>query len=155
MEDLKKAYNYTIRLLSKRDYSVHKLTAKLRIQNFDQDIIDQTISRLIEQKYLQEEQYAKSRVKGLLYRGYSSQFIIKKLAQEELKVDTDLIQEMQNDASLNQKDTITALIEKRLRGRSIPTDNEEKQKLKNKIMRFLISKGHSFSTIQDSISIYF
>jgi regulatory protein len=155
MNDIKKAYNYSIRLLSKRDYSVFKLSKKLRDQNFEQDVVEPTIKKLLELNYLREEQYARAKIKSLLYRGYSAQYIMRKLDQEHLKVNSNLINEMQNDENMSFSNTIDELIQKKLRGKEIPSDSENRQKLKNKVMRFLISKGHSFSDIQNSICEYF
>lgn len=155
MEDIKKAYNYSIRLLSKRDYSIYKLTMKLRSQKFEQDVIESTIEQLIEKNFIQEDLYAQAKTKALLQRGYSSDYIKKRLQQEHLYINDETIEIVQSDFKLSFEATIIELIEKKLRGKSIPEDYQDRQKLKNQVMRFLISKGHSFSSIEGPISQYF
>ena len=65
------------------------------------------------------------------------------------------IESIREEQFLTTEDMIDKLIEKKLRGKEIPEAFEEKQKLKNKILRFLISKGHSFDHALPKLDSYF
>lgn len=151
----KATYDYAIRLLSKRDYSRYKLSQKLKQRSFAPEEIEETLERLIEQNYLREEEYKRMRVKSLLLKGTSNQLIQRKLEQEQLEVDSDMIDQMRTENDLGKSEVITALIEKKLRGKSIPETFEEKMKLKNKLFNFLISKGHSYQDIKEYVDARF
>lgn len=151
-DDFKKAYNYCIFLLSKRDYSRYKIRMKLKERKHTPEVIEETIEVLVEQNYLREEEYKRQRIKQLIYKGYANNYIIQKMAQEKLQVEVDEIEILreQNDASTESQ--IQYLIEKKLRGVELPEDYESKMKLKNKVTRFLISKGYQFAEINNKIS---
>ena len=149
------AYQYSIRLLSLRDYSEHKMRQKLLDKNYDADEIDEVIQKLIDMNYLREEEYRRMRVKTLLVKGYGNAYIIKKLQQENLVVGNSLIDDLRRENDLQELNQVDYLIQKKLRGKSIPSDWEEKNKLKAKIIRFLASKGYSFDQIKDPIDSAF
>lgn len=155
IEELKKAYNYCIFLLSKRDYSEYKIANKLRSRKHSPDIIHAVITKLTDQGYLREEEYKKQRIKQFILKGCSNKYIIQKLALEKLTCEDDDIDTIRNDQSLSSDDMIIKLIEKKLRSKEVPQDFESKQKLKNKVLRFLISKGHSFDQCLPKLETYF
>lgn len=150
----KKAYNYAIFLLSKRDYSIHKMKQKLRSREYEQEEIDETIDKLVEQNYLREEEYKRMRIKTLLIKGYSNSYIIRKLDQEKLEANESEINNIREDQHLNKEECINYLVEKKLRGKVIPSDFEPKMKLRNKIMNFLASKGYNYQEAKEAISKY-
>ena len=150
----KKAYNYAIYLLSKRDYSIFKMRQKLLSQKFEADEIDATIDKLIDQSYLREEEYKRMRIKTHLLKGYSNRYIIHKLMQEELEVTNVHIETLREEYDLDRTTSLCALIEKKLRGKSIPETFEAKLKLKNKILNFLGAKGYSYDEAKEALSEY-
>lgn len=153
-KSFKKGYNYAIRILSKRDYSVFKMQQKLKERSFDKNTADEIIEKLLEQNYLREEEYTRMRIKHLIYKGYANQFIIRKLEQEMLSADEAQIDHLRTENNVSTQDTLIRLIEKKLRGKNIPEDFTSKMKLKAKISNFLISKGYSFEEINSKMSEY-
>ena len=150
----KNCYNDSIKLLARRDYSKYKLAQKLAQKGHEQDIIDETINKLIDMQYLREDEYKRMRVKGMLLKGYADAHIIKKCSKEFLSIDQDFIAQMRNDQNIHIPDKLNELIQKKLRYKSIPQTFEEKIKLKNKLMYFLSTKGYSFEEINQAIKNY-
>lgn len=149
-----KAYNYAIFLLSKRDYSIYKMRMKLRSREYETEEIEETINKLIEQNYLREEEYKRMRIKTLLIKGYSNSYIVRKLDQEKLETNNEAINALRESEHLDKEECINYLVEKKLRGKDIPTEFEPKMKLKNKIMSFLASKGYNYQEAKEAISNY-
>lgn len=137
----KEAYNYSIRLLTKRDYSEHKMRLKLISRKYSENIINEVVSKLIESKYLREEAYAQARVKSLMLKGYSHTYILQQLESEKVQITEEMIQEVFTDYKLSSEIQITHLLEKKLRGvqpKALVDFN-----FKKKLIRYLLSKGHS------------
>jgi regulatory protein len=155
MEENKLAYNYSIRILSRKDYSVYKMQQKLKGRGHSKEIIDKTVDKLVEQNYIRENEYKRIRIKTLLVKKYSDSYIIQKCSQEMLDISKDDIDIIRKEYDIHDNDTIKYLIEKKLRYKEIPTEWESKMKLKSKIMNFLKTKGYSYDLISKSISEFF
>lgn len=147
----KEAYNYCIFLLSKRDYSSFKIRQKLIARKYNVDEIEDIISDLIAKRYLIEENYIKTRVKTLLLNGFSNSYIVQKLKLEKIEVSSEIIDYIKTENQIFDIETINRLVEKKLKNKKIPSDFNEKIKMKNKIIRYLIGKGHSFSIVNSLI----
>ena len=143
----KKGLDYAVRILSLRDYSTHKITQKLKDRGIEKPDILKIIGQLNEWKYIREDEYTKQRVKQLIVKGYANKYIIQKIELEHLKVSHEEIDEIRSDQDYGEDSQIEYLIEKKLRSITIPNDFNQKMKLKNKITRYLVSKGYGFSEI--------
>ena len=140
MNKSNKAYMYLVKLISSRDYSEHKLREKLKTRKFPANEIEDSINEIKNKGYLRENIYTESRVKAFMHKGYSPEYIRQKLALEHLTISTTEIEEVFIEHQTSQTDQIERLVRKKLQGKSdIDYDGE------NKILRFLISKGHDYS----------
>ena len=151
----KEAYNYAIFILSKRDYSIHKMREKLISRKYEVDEINDTIDKLIEKNFLREDEYKRQRVKSLLVKGFSNSYILRKLEQEHLQSNNEEIDMIRDDQQIDKDDSLNALVEKKLRGKVIPQDYNAKMKLKNKVMNFLASKGYDYQEAKGALTDYF
>jgi regulatory protein len=142
----KKCYIDAIRILTPRDYSEHKLRTKLQDREHDEEIIQQVILYLIEKKLFNEDIYIEARIKGLARKNLSARFIQQKMNQEHIKVDLETIDEILGNAQIEPVDQLNSLIEKKLR--SMREFDREK------VLRFLISKGHSYSAAKLALNSY-
>ncbi len=149
------AYQYALYLLSGQDYSEFKLRQKLRLKQFEQIEIDETITKLTEKNYLREEEYKRLLAKRWMSKGYSDQMIKRRGQQEDLEFSSVELNDWRDESGRSSKDVITALVSKKLRGKDIPCDREERQKLRDKISRFLLSKGYSFDEIKTAVNAAF
>lgn len=144
-----KSYLYAVKLLAKRDYSVHKLKTKLFEKNFDEDEIEDTINTLIKLNYLREEEYARQRVRGLFYKNYSSDYIVQRLAQEKVFITREFIDSLIEEWEIKEEELVENLIRKKIK--SLPNNSEDSYKLKIKIRRLLETKGFSSNKYLDQI----
>ncbi len=142
----KQAYLYAIKLLTKRDYSEFKITYKLKEKKYSKQDIIYAIEKIKLNGFLNENYYAESRIKGMIQKGYSASYVIQKLSQEKISVDLSLVENIFAEYKLNTYGQITLLIVKKLR--SIKSDDPKK---KEKLLRFLLSKGHSYSCCSATI----
>lgn len=129
---MKTCYQESIKLLAKRDYSVPKLTEKLKTKGFTLVEIEAVIQTLIEKRYLREDEYIRARVKAFIRKGYSKKHIELKLRQEGLNNTVEIINEQFNELGVSEKDQVERLIAKK----------RENDPLRLK--RFLMSKGHFY-----------
>ena len=141
--DRKKAYNYAIRILAKKDYSVYKMKQKFREKGFNSEVSKEVIDELLEKNYLREDLYIEARIKGFIRKGYAPNVILYRLSQEQCHTTQDKIDRIMNDLGLNAYGQLYTTIEKKLRldGDFI----QNKEKLRQKVLRYCISRGYSIS----------
>lgn len=133
------AYLYLVKLLSARDYSEHKLREKLREKKHPADEIESAINEIKARGFLREAAYTQARVKTFMEKGYSPDYIRQRLAEEHLSVTDEEIQAVFEEYHLTPEVQIDRLIRKKIQGATELDYSEE-----NKILRFLLSKGHDF-----------
>lgn len=151
----KTCYQYSLDLLARRDYSKHKLSEKLRSREFTEEEIDEAIESLTEKNYLREEEYARMRVQAMLFKGYANSYIKQKCSLEKLQVDDDFIDEIRQERGHSTHSEIKRLIQKKLRGKDIPSEFEPRMKLQNKVTAFLASRGYNYSQIKEALTEHF
>lgn len=139
---------YAIWLLSKRDYSILKMKEKLSTKTDNQNLINETINKLVDNHYLDDNRKAQS-----IIRQYSSKESGYKLINR-LKlagIDKDIIDEefIQND-ELQDKELLLENCLKLLKSKFKKYDPDNY----NKYIRLLISKGFDLTIIKKAISSF-
>ncbi len=149
-------YNYCIHLLARQDYSEFKLKQKLRSKpnNLPHEI-DEILSKIKEQGLLREENYKRLFIRKWMLKGESVDKIRKRGSQEKLEFGDEEFELVKNELGCNDSDNIEKLVAKKLRFQTIPQNHLERYKLRDKILRYLISKGHSYDIAKKSIETYF
>ncbi|MBL7665545.1 MAG: regulatory protein RecX [Bacteriovoracaceae bacterium] len=142
----KLAIEYGLRLLGMRDYSRSKLKKKLISKEYESEVVEQALNRLEELKYLDDERYARYKIKSLILRGTSKNQIMYKLKFEGITLDDSFISEVFDEQNTNESEQIDVLLEKKIRNKTIPDDRLERRKFNDKLLRYLISKGHDFDS---------
>jgi regulatory protein len=145
------AYQYALYLLSAQDYSEFKLRQKLRLKQFEQTEIDETLTKLIEKNYLREEEYKRLLARRWIAKGYSDSMIKRRGEQEQLTFTAEELLSWRQDMDRSSDDTISLLVQKKMRGRDLPVDREGKQKLREKVSRFLLSKGYGWEDVRRAV----
>ena len=135
-----KTYLYLVKLLSARDYSEHKLREKLQEKQHPADEVESALAELKARGFIRENAYAESRVKAFMEKGYSPDYIRQRLAEENLNLSDEGIFSVFTEHQLTPEEQIERLIRKKIRGKNEFDYNEE-----NKILRYLLSKGHDYS----------
>lgn len=152
----KEIYNYAIFLLSKQDYSKPKILRKLsqKYPSLREDF-PPVVDALENRGYIRTEIYKKNLIKKWLLKGEAESKIKLRAKAEDLELNSADFEVAKLELNLSPEANIETLIQKKLRSRVIPEDFSEKRKLKDKLIRFLISKGYSFDTCISAINKHF
>jgi SOS response regulatory protein OraA/RecX len=149
-------YNYSIHLLARQDYSEFKLRQKLRSKKDNlPDEVDEVIEALKSRGLLREENYRRLFIRKWMMKGESETKIRQRGALERLEFAEGDFKNAGAELGFEDQDSLKKLIDKKLRSKVIPREFEERLKLKNKILRFLISKGHSYEECKKALQYYF
>ncbi len=154
-DDPKLLLNYAYRLLARQDYSEHKLRQKLNLRVEDGKFVDETVEKLKGQGFLSEENYSRIKIKSRLKQGKGQRLIKGELAQEKIQVTEDQLQEAFTELGTNQEEILESMVEKKLRRVNLEEITfEEKMKLKNKILSYLVRNGHGYDQCQKILKKY-
>lgn len=150
--DVRRIYNYCVHLIARQDYSEYKLRQKLRSkpQNLPH-MIDAAIEKIKAKGLLREESYRRLFIRKWMMKGEAEDKIRKRGAMEKLSFESEEFEQVALELGFTDDDSIEKLVIKKLRSKEIPSDWQEKAKLRDKTLRFLISKGHSFSEAKKAV----
>lgn len=154
--DVKRIYNYCVHLIARQDYSEYKLRQKLRSkpQNLPH-MIEEALEKVKAKGLLREESYRRLFIRKWMMKGESEDKIRKRGAMEKLDFLDDEFENVSRELGFTDDESIEKLVAKKMRSKEIPRDPKEKFKLRDKVLRFLISKGHSYEDAKKSIKKYF
>jgi len=149
-------YNYSIHLIARQDYSEYKLRRKLlsKPDNTPEEV-DEVIAALKEKNLINEEAYKRLFIRKWMFKGESEDKIRKRGTLEKLTFTSEEFQRVTEELGFNDEDSLQKLVVKKLRSKEIPSDFKERLKLQDKVLRFLISKGHDYSDAKDEVKKYF
>ena len=136
-----------MRFLAARDYCVSGLAMKLQTKGYDPREVEQVLEELRQKGYIDQERYRNSTIRRLLKKHYSNWSIQKQLEQEGVSASSEQIDEMRNEIHLNTEEQIRQLIRKKTALVSL-----EKPKSEEKILRYLISRGHSYEQCRKGLA---
>lgn len=133
--------NYGTWHLGRRDHSTHELREKLYRKTDNETWIDQTIKYLTEQKYLDDKRYTENYLKDC---NEFKQFGPSKIKQElkQKGIDNEIINNSILESEFDYFESALQCLNKKQR--TPITDRKEKEKL----TRFLLSRGFSFDMIK-------
>lgn len=147
MEEFEKFYNKALRFLSFRPRSEKEVRQNLRGKHAPFAIIEKVIAKLKEKNFINDEEFIKwwieqrttFRPKGM--RAIKIELRQKGIPDEMINDQLSLIK----DRGSNEVELIKKLIEQRMpRYKDLP-----KQKIYERLARFLAGKGFDFETIKD------
>ncbi len=149
-------YNYSIHLIARQDYSEFKLRRKLRSKkdNLPHEV-DEVIEKLKANGLIKEESYRRLFIRKWMMKGEAEDKIKKRGAMEKLLFTSEEFRAIEIELGFTDDESLEKLIAKKLRSKEIPTNPEEKFKLRDKVLRFLISKGHSYEEAKKSLGPHF
>ena len=145
-ESLSKAYNKSLRFLSFRARSIKEINDYLLKMGFEQTTVNQALDRLLEQKFLNDLEFAKLWIESRQKHKGKSRFVIK---HELIKkgVDQDLIEKLLNESS-DDLEVAKKLFEKK-KGRY---ESLSKMEFKMKISQYLQRRGFSWDIVKRVLS---
>lgn len=116
---------------------------KLLDRDFERETVEDVMREIIEKKYLREDLYIEARIKGFILKGFNPSAISYKLSQEKCYVSQEDIMAIYEQVESNPDDQLFELILKKVR---IDYDFvSDKEKLRQKTLRYVASRGHSLS----------
>ncbi len=90
--NIEELYNYCCKLLSIRDMSINEIKEKLRNKKAPEDIINLVVEKLIKNKLLDDERFAKYYIEKNLAKAKKLELILNELV-EKYKVDKTALKE--------------------------------------------------------------
>lgn len=147
----KECYKASIRLLSKQDFSKFKLKQKLQ-RKFDIEDIEEVIIELEKQRFLNELEFTKGRIRHLLKRRKSPFYILHKTKIEGLDISISLINELQSELGLKNDQVVEQILLKKLKMIKKPIWDQGIFKVKEKLYSYLMSQGYNGLDYTDLIT---
>lgn len=158
-EETKKAYRYAIRLVSMRNYSYKKLLQKLIDKGYIKEISQLAINKLKDEGYYKEEYFINSYIRNLIKKGHSLERVRQFLSEEAIHLNINEITQKAfeiNHQEYSESEQIEELIlkKKSLLNKWSALQKEEQYKAEQKLLRFLVAKGHQFGPCLSAIKKY-
>jgi regulatory protein len=141
-DERNKAYDRAVRFLSYRSRSVEEVNRYLREKDYPDAVINDTVDRLLEQRYLDDEEYARAWLRNreqLSPKGRQAlRYELRQKGVSDRIIDTVL-------ANLNEDELAWAAVENKLsRWQNLP-----EQEFKKKLVGFLNRRGFSYTIAND------
>lgn len=149
MENYKKALNYALTLLAKRNFAEAELTKKLKSKKiFTDEEIEKVIKKLLEVKYLDDSLFIESYIRSQLRNKPQG---IKKVKYNLQKkgISKDLIAQKINQADIDETVLALEIVKKK----KLSFKNLSNLQQKEKLYRFLLGRGFSAETIYKALKI--
>ncbi len=141
--NIRRAYNYAVSLLARREHSERELITKLNLKGYKQGA-EQAINKLKANGYLDDERFARLYAKELKsLKRYGKKRIEQELYRKGIA--TDIIRDVLDEMEFSNEDLI-ALIERKYM-RYLSDD-----KGINKTINALVRLGYSYREIKDALS---
>ncbi len=140
--NIRRAYNYAVSLLSRRDHSVKELMLKLRQKGYESGS-EEAIEKLINGGYVSDERFARLYTRELqTLKKYGKRRIEQELYRKG--IDRDTIREVLEETDFDENELVS-LIERKY-GRYL-RDEKGVQKTVNGLLRM----GYSYGEIRDAL----
>lgn len=142
--NVRRAYNYAVSLLARRDHSERELINKLHQKGYDEGV-ERAIDKLKKSGYVNDEHFARLYVRELQnLKKYGKKRIEQELFRKG--VDREIIREVLDETDFNASELVS-LIERKY-GRYL-SDEKGIQKTINGLLRM----GYSYGEIRDALKI--
>jgi len=152
MGDFEKFYNVALRFLSYRPRSEKEARDNFKRKKAEPSVIEKIIAKLKEQKFINDEEFAKWWIEQRTsFKPRSLRLI--KIELRQKGISQEVIQEVINDSRLmiNDLEQAKKLVEKRIER----VQNLSKQEIYQKLGGFLARRGFDYETIKQSIDEMF
>ena len=139
------AMNSALRILTGRDHSKYELTRKLKQRGFKPEDIEKAVSECIRLDYINDERTARIYIGQLIRKGYGRKRVDHEMNKKGLKGERiqNIISESVSGA--DELDGAERILKKNIRRFERETDLKKRR---NKIYRFLYTRGFSQETIR-------
>lgn len=147
-EEETRAYSYAVSLLSRFPKSEKQLMEKMTEKGYDAAFIDSAVSRLKEQRYLDDERYTDMVINSRLNTSKEGKHKIRESLYSK-GIDRDIINEkLESISAEDELERACALGAKKL-GSIKETDTRKKMV---KLSNYLVNKGFEYGTVRKAVS---
>jgi regulatory protein len=140
-----RAWQYALRLLAARDYTVAGLSSKLVLKQFSKPDTEQAVSRLIKEGWLNDRRYAERFVESALASGrfYGQRL---RLEMRRRGIPQELLDEVAGNAlqDHDEEQDVRQALERRFPGFTYSASSDSE---KRRVLGFLQRKGFGFSAV--------
>lgn len=140
--------NTAIRLLTRRDHSKYELQQKLKQRGFQSEVIEAVILECQRLNYINDERTAQVYISQLKRKGFGIRHI--RLALKKKRLSGDHIEKIisENSSEIDERENANRILQKKM---ETFNREEDDKKRKDKIYRFLYSRGFSKTVIVELI----
>ena len=149
MDFFEKYYAFSLRFLSYRPRSIKEVRESLAKKKAPPEVIEKIIALLIQQKFLDDEEFARAWIDSRL-RSRPKALSVLKQELSQKGITRDIIDNVIPDRKVTDSESIKPLIEKAQRKYAGLEPRERKQK----IASYLGRRGYSWDTIAPAIDDY-
>jgi regulatory protein len=146
MDFFEKYYSFSLRFLSYRPRSIKEVKESLEKKKAPPEVIERIISLLLEQKFLNDEEFARAWIDSRL-RSRPKALSILKQELSQKGIGREIIEDVIPDRKVTDTESIKPLIEKAKRKYAGLDPKERKQKMAN----YLARRGYSWDIISPLI----
>nr|WP_251029738.1 MULTISPECIES: recombination regulator RecX [unclassified Exiguobacterium] len=149
-EEIQKAYKLAINYLSYRMRAISEVRDYLVKKELSESAIKHAITRLIEQRYLNDEEFAKAYVQTKFNTSPSGPIKIKR-ELEQLRIPTDVVESVLE--SISHED----LVEKAgkfVKRKQLETNRRSATEVQQRIQQTLMQRGFTFDIISEAIQTF-
>lgn len=144
-----KIYNYSFRLLGLKPYTEFEIRNKIkgRFKKIQAEDLDEVLNKLKELKYVDDEKFAKDYIYFRVQVSPRGKFLLKQELYKKGIAD-EFIQKAINESEIDE----VALAKELFEHKSKALQNYDQQKRKEKMMRFLQSRGFGYDVIKEVLA---
>jgi regulatory protein len=152
-EELERCYVAAMRILAYRFNSTAELRRKLISKRFEADVIDATLTRLADEKWLDDERFAGALVRTRSGRRVGKMRILRELNAAGVERDAARAAVAENIDPEREQEQLKALCLKRMRalGRRHGTEWLDTAEGRNKLTVWLLNQGYDAALVQSVI----
>jgi regulatory protein len=149
VEEAQRAYIYALKALTRRDHSEAELRRKLGERGISAEVVEETISRLKESRYLDDRRFALRWAESAVRNGKGYGFRIR-FELSRRGIADELAEEVtaQLSAEYAETDTIQALLARKFPG--FDSDSADDRR-KRRIIGYLQRRGFSLTAILNAL----
>lgn len=140
-----KLYNYSIFLLSRREYSEFMLREKFKEKEYLPEDIEEVMCHLKEKGYQSDERFCSNFIRSGIERKWGISKIKQKLLYEK-KIDREMIESLLEEAAVDEVSPIINILNTKFKNSDL-----NDYKAKAKIVRHLMSRGYKYDNINKAL----
>lgn len=144
-DELLKARNYVYMLLSRRMYSAKEIQNKLKAQGYNDDVINEVISKMEGYGYINDKTFAEEWVRSRVNNNPKGLSVLKRELRDK-GIEEETIENVLNETMSDkvQYDLALELAKKRIRS----YENDDEMSAKRKLYAYLSRHGFSYNIIK-------